>query len=208
MTERTARAGRAGVAAAASTLVALTAHMSAGGAVPSPLLVTGVVALAWMLSLPAARLRRGAAGIVGMALMVALSQAVFHAVFEWLGLATAASGTQTAMAAHHHGHDVLMAMETLHSSSAAPMMMSTAMLTVHAAAAAVTLLGLLFGERSLDALLRCALRPARLLGHAPHPRPRRVPSPPHDRACPVRRTLASPALLRGPPPRLHVLASA
>ncbi|HUH52817.1 MAG TPA: hypothetical protein VLZ31_02085 [Microbacteriaceae bacterium] len=79
---RSSRAVKGTVIAVASTVVAATSHILAGGNIPTPvaLLVTAVVALPLVILLLSKRL-----GIAGMTAAVGFTQALFHTIFVYAG---------------------------------------------------------------------------------------------------------------------------
>lgn len=79
---RGSRAVKGTVIAVASTVVAATSHILAGGNIPTPvaLLVTTIIALPLVVLLLSRRL-----GIVGMTAAVGFTQALFHTIFVYAG---------------------------------------------------------------------------------------------------------------------------
>ncbi|SEJ66506.1 hypothetical protein SAMN05421637_2603 [Demequina mangrovi] len=165
------RLGRAGGAAALSTLSALGMHMLAGGEAPSLLAVAAPLAAAFAI---AAQLAGRPLGRWRLAVVVAASQVALHTTFslgasEPTGLgghaghdAAALAGTLDGAAVHAHG-----AMPVAHAIAGAA--------TYVGIRAADTVLGALAGivALALDALVAALrLRPAA----APSPAPRIVPA--------------------------------
>lgn len=168
MNSRQQRAVRGAAAAAVGVTLAAVSHTIVGGPAPGPLLILGVVALAWPLTtlLVGRRVRPAA-----LAAAVVVAQILLHAVF-W---ATAGVPHGTGTAIHTHGVGLLPAVgETVRTSAVDPLM-----LAAHAVAAVATFALLHRGELLLGAVAEWF---GRVLGHviAPvpvhHPRARTHPA--------------------------------
>lgn len=137
--DRGARVTRGAVAASLATFVALVSHVSAGGAIP------GVVGMAVPLALSfvvCAALAGRRLSVWRLGLSVAVSQAMFHALFV-LGSYDLGAG------AHAHG----AAVPVVTGGSPAPAIpMDADMAVAHLLAAAVTTLAIHRGERTLAGL--------------------------------------------------------
>ncbi len=141
---RATRVARAAVASAIATFVALLSHVAAGGTMPG-LLGVGVP---WVLSLAVCTMLAGRSlSLLRLSIAVVVSQSLFHVLFV-LG---AAPEPSTAIPTGHVHEVVLPAML-----ASTPAAMDAAMLLSHVAAAAVTVLALYRGERTVGALLALA----------------------------------------------------
>lgn len=137
--DRGARVARGAVAASLASFVALVSHVSAGGAVPGPVGIVVPLALSFVVCVALAG-RRLSAWRLGLS--VAVSQALFHALFV-LGSYDVAAGV------HAHGGAIPV---VAGGSSAPAFAMDADMAVGHLVAAVVTTLALHRGERALAGL--------------------------------------------------------
>ncbi len=186
MAPRSARTLRAVVSALVSTHVAAGFHVVGGGDTPGLVTMLLVVAAATLVCLAVARARLS---LPRLAVSVIASQAAFHLLFQ-------VTGTSSTLAAHSHAAvDAIGAAPPTH--HPAPMAVS------HLLAAAVTVLLLAYGERSVLAVAhvvaRLVWRPAaRIAAIVPAADPRLLvlPTSVERRPYPL---VATPVLRRGPP---------
>lgn len=187
MTTRQLRLLRAASASSVATLLAAVSHTLAGGPAPHPLLVLALSALlipvaAVLIGTRPARTRT--------ALTVAVSQAIFHVVFQALGAPT--DDGAVAVGAHVHHLPVLGPL----SPAALP---DAAMLTGHAVAAALTVVLFWHGENMISAIacwVHAVLRRAAVALPADHERPAALDLDLHPLVDAVVATAVS---RRGPP---------
>lgn len=200
MTTPRSRARRAlhGLAAASfATFVALASHVLGGGESPTWI---GVIA-PWTLSVAASTLLAGRAlSLTRLSTAVAVSQALFHAMFT-LGAAPATTAAAGAGSHADHAHGAAVVLDATAAAASA----GAAMWGWHAVAAVVTVAALYHGERVLGLLATLASRFARWLGAA---LPASVPVasvPRLPRRTPVLRVVLPAGVfpdarpLRGPP---------
>ena len=192
------RAVRGALAGSLTTFLALAFHVFGGGAVPDAAAIVGsLLAAVWICTMLAGRRLRALLLVVA----ISVAQLVLHTVFS---MATATAVVVPADAgAHQHGayqHSDTVIGAITHAGHA--------MWAAHAAAGAVTVLGILFGDRVLAGLSELGSRVvARLLVAVLSPSPvsaARVPLPVApsilalaDRAC-------SLVARRGPPAFISV----
>lgn len=193
MNARQQRTLRGLAAAFVATLVSATAHTLAGGGAGSPLLLAGVAVLASPVAVALVGRRPSAQRL---ALAVAVSQALFHAVFA-ITFPVAGSGSAPADA---HVHGAALAPLVPVAQHHAALIPDAPMLLAHAVAAAITVALLARGERMLRTIAR-GIRElvARHVSPVPLvpvalPRPRAVVLAPA-----VLRRIAADIVRRGPP---------
>lgn len=142
-TSRRLRLLRGVAAATVANVAALTSHVWGGGAMPGML---GIV-VPWLLSFMMCTLLSGIPlSIIRLILSVAVSQALFHALFV-LGAVAPSGG----LAPHSHGPLVLPA-----SGASVLVPQEPGMWIAHAGAAAITVLLLHRGEQLVRAVVRIA----------------------------------------------------
>lgn len=198
---RQARAVKALLVAACSTMIALVSHVLAGGAVPAPAGILVPLAVSVFVCLP---LSGRTLSLPRLVLSVLASQVVFHWMFV---LGTPGSGAVRIDAAPlgHAGHGAptitLLGGEAAHSVHADGWMWLG-----HAVAALATIALIRRGEVALVGLRRLALLAVRALFRArPHADVEPVAVPRHvgsgrDEDAPVGRLLTAAVSRRGPPP--------
>ncbi|WP_422934736.1 hypothetical protein [Sinomonas sp. P47F7] len=194
------RLSRAATVAGATVFLAAGAHTAAGGALPDPLILAGVLALVLAGVMPLSTRKISAPVMVAV---LSVTQFALHEAFGILSETSASAPALAPGAAHVHmlgaagsgygGHTA-----GAHALSAHTLSDSPAMLAAHAIATLATALLLAKGEAALWALLAW-LRPlVRLLAAAVlHPTPA-VPAFTEELLPRVWRSLRLPAL-RGPP---------
>lgn len=188
-TRRQRLALRGAGASFAANLIAAVSHTLGGEDAPAPLVVLGMMTLLWAPSMVLMG-HRPRAGRIGATVIVA--QAAFHSVYAALGFPTGGAAGH----AGHAGHGAPLELGSL----GPGIEVSPLMVAAHVAAAAVTFAVLMFGERTLRAILEWTIASLRARLAAPRPRiaPRRgivigiVRAPRSDRAF----ALIGP---RGPP---------
>lgn len=198
MDSRWARVARGGTAAAFATFVAALSHTLAGGAVPTPF---GVGASLVLASTGCILLAGRSLSLWRLALSVALSQTLFHAVFSGLGAPVARPGSL-----EHHGAsgltDAASDPAALDSAALHSAMPGATMILAHLVAGLVTVLAFRYAESAFWGLATTfGLFLSRLLGIAAighlavGPAPRAVGRLfPHDRE-----PFLSSMRRRGPP---------
>ena len=190
------RAVRGTLAGSLTTFLALAFHIFGGGAVPdAAAIVLSLLAAVWICTMLAGRRLRAWLLVVS----ISVAQLVLHTVFS-MATATAAAVAAPAGADPHglHQHSDPVISAITHAGHA--------MWAAHAAAGAVTVLGILFGDRVLAGLSELGSRVvARLLVAVLSPSPvsaARVPLPVAasvltlaDRACSLVARRGPPALI-------------
>lgn len=127
-----------------ATLAALLTHVAGGGLMPSGL---GIL-LAWTLTVVVSTVLTGRRiSFVRLAIAIALSQVVFHALFVFG--AVGASGLDTSAQAHHHH---MTALPALSAGTLAALQADAAMWIWHGFAAVITTAVLYRGERTVQQL--------------------------------------------------------
>jgi len=135
--DRIGRAVRGALAGSVTTLLALAFHVFGGGAAPDAVAVGGsLLAAIWVCTVLAGRRLRPWT----LAVAVALAQLVLHTVFS-ISTATVATIPPAAGSAHAHGDAAIGAI--VHTGHA--------MWLAHVIAGAVTVAGILVGDRMLSA---------------------------------------------------------
>ncbi|WEK59527.1 MAG: hypothetical protein P0Y60_08980 [Candidatus Microbacterium colombiense] len=198
MTSRQTRLVRAFVVSAAATLIAAVSHTIGGGAAPHALLI---VAVSVFITPVAALVIGDRRSRTRTALTVALTQGVFHAVFQLLGSPT--SSTAGASGADSHTHHVALALLTPAAATGATAAPGAMMLGAHIVAAAITMLMVWHGDallRSITEWMQALLRPRAVGAHPAHRRPPRLRSV-DIQAHGIR--LSAAVSRRGPPPLLR-----
>ncbi len=192
---RAGRALRGVLAGSLTTFLALAFHVFGGGVAPAaPALLGSLLATVWVCVLLAGRRMRW----WSLAIAVAISQAILHAVFS---VATA-SVVVTGLGSHTHGHDQGAVIVSLAHGG-------HAMALSHVLAGVTTLAGLILGDRLLTSVLTGARRAARALARlaadiaAPLPAAPRVPVATGSSVAAFDRFLRC-APRRGPPALLAV----
>lgn len=178
---------RGALAGSVTTFLALAFHVFGGGVVPDAIAIVGsLLAAIWICTMLAGRRMRAWL----LAVAVAIAQVVLHTVFS---IATATAAPAPTTGGHAHGDAVIGAITHA----------GHAMWAAHVAAGAVTVLGILFGDRVLAGIVGLGSRiVARVLVAVLAPAPvasPRVPLP----VAPIILTLADRAASlvarRGPP---------
>ncbi len=142
------RVARGGIAALVSVFVAAFSHALAGGQFPGigGLLLSLSLSTLVCIALAGRKLR-----LAGLSVSVLLSQGMYHWLFG--GMSGAAISTSvTSQVGHSHLADSSLQVSAAHAHA------STEMLLAHMFAAAVTVLVLVFGERTVLAIARVAGR--------------------------------------------------
>lgn len=143
-TSRRGRVARGLSAATLATFVALMSHLAAGGDVPGfagiALPLTGAVLVSTILA-------GKRTSVLRLTLAVVASQLLFHTLFV-LGASGGAMTMHT-----HHGHGVAISEATPAAAAIMniPILTDPVMIAWHTAAAAITITGLLHGERAARA---------------------------------------------------------
>lgn len=183
------RLARAAVVGGATVFLAAGAHLAAGGALPDPLVVVGILALVLVPTIALAGRKISAVTMLGI---LGAGQVALHWAFDALSVSASAAPPPTA--SHVHFLAALSAPSTsdhVHGDS-------VLMLVGHVVATIATALILARGEQALWALLAWLTPLVRLLAaRAPHPTPA-LPAFSEEPLTPAWRTLRLPTR-RGPP---------
>ena len=183
---------RAAVVAGATVFLAAGGHVAAGGALPDPLIVAGILALVLVPATALAGRKISAPLMLGM---LGSGQLALHWAFDALSVSAPTAAALAPTASHVH---VLGALSTpVAAGHTHPD--SLPMLLAHLAATVLTAFVLARGESVLWALLAWLSPLIRLLkALTPHPA-RALPTFTEEPLAPAWRTLRLPAR-RGPPP--------
>ena len=144
-------------AATIATFAALVSHLAGGGAVPGPVGVVTPLVLSVLVCVVLAGRRLS---LLRLLISVIVSQLLFHTLFvlgTGTGAAGSGSGSGSASGPAHHDHSAML-LTPVAPSTMESVQGSAAMWAAHAAAAAVTVLVLHRGERTLEHLIALAAR--------------------------------------------------
>jgi hypothetical protein len=152
--------------------LAATAHVLAGGNLPSPLVLSSIAVATTCATFAVTRFRMGRLGALGL---LGTGELLLHLVFETFGAAAGVTSGVVTATGHHHEVVRFASVDTLTDPG-------TSMIAAHVAATVVTALLVAHGERLLGNLLSWLAPLARVLELAVPvvtggPRPRRPERP-------------------------------